>query len=397
MTLPLAPHLDIDYLWIDSDAQLQTACRQLSEASAIAVDTEFMRTNTFYPKAALFQLYDGTHCYLVDPLAITDFSPLVELLTNPEVVKVFHACSEDLEVFQCFLNCLPEPLVDTQIAAALLPHGSSTSYASMVETVLGHQLEKGETRSDWLRRPLEERQLHYAAQDVVYLLDIYQQLVEELKAAGRLDWLREECESLLAAARKPAGLDDFYPRIKLAWKLRPQELLVLKELSHWREVQARERDLPRNFVVHERTLWDVARKQPRSINALRAMDGMDGRTLRRWGDALLDLVAKAQDLGPGHYPEPLPAPLPLAQRKLGKALKACAAEKAEALQLAPDILVKKADFEYIIRSGMYDGSYSLPPRLQGWRRPIIGDALIQLAETLSADAPEESDERGTGQ
>lgn len=389
MTLLSAPHLDIDHLWIDSNTQLRDCCRQLSLAPAIAVDTEFMRTNTFYPKAALFQLYDGTNCYLVDPLPITDFSPLVELLINPEVVKVFHACSEDLEVFQHFLNCLPEPLVDTQIAAALLPHGSSASYASMVETVLGHQLDKGETRSDWLRRPLAERQLHYAAQDVVYLLDIYHHLMHELEQLGRRSWLQEECEALLASARNPAGLDDFYPRIKSAWKLRPQELLVLKELSHWREVQARELDMPRNHVVHERTLWDVAKKQPRNINGLRGMDEMHGRTLRRWGDALLEVVARAQALGPEHYPDPLPPPLPLNQRKLSKALRVCAGEKAETLQIAPDMLVRKADFDYLIRSGMDGGSYRLPPRLQGWRRPVIGDALMAMVEELSSSQPEE--------
>lgn len=383
MTSSVVTHPELHHLWIDSNAKLQDCCQQLSRAPAVAVDTEFMRTNTFYPKAALFQLYDGETCYLVDPLAIDDFSPLVDLLTDPEVVKVLHSCSEDLEVFQCFLGCLPEPLVDTQIAAALLPHGSSTSYAGIVELLLGHKLEKGETRSNWLQRPLDQRQLHYAAQDVIYLLPVYHRLVEDLEQAGRLSWLQEDCAALLEAARRPVELDDFYPRIKSAWKLRPQELLVLKELSRWREEQARERDLPRNHVVHERILWELAKRQPRNFHGLKAVDGMDGRTLRRWGNDLLQVVAAAKELGPEHYPERLPGPLPLSQRELGKALKACVAEKAEALELTPDILVKKADFDYIIRSGMNNGSYSLPPRLQGWRRSVIGDDLLAVAEKLN--------------
>jgi ribonuclease D len=161
------PHFDP--VWVASDDGLRTCCEQLSTASRIAVDTEFMRSSTFYPKAALIQLFadevDPQHCYLVDPLAIGDFEPLVKLLTDPSVVKVFHACSEDLEVFSSFLGCVPEPLVDTQIAAGLLGYGPACSYASLVETLLGISLEKGETRSDWLQRPLQSKQLQYAVQD----------------------------------------------------------------------------------------------------------------------------------------------------------------------------------------------------------------------------------------
>lgn len=394
MTSPSFDTLDIDglkveSLWIDNDALLRDCCNQLSQANAIAVDTEFMRTNTFYPKAALFQIFDGQRCYLIDPLAIEDFSPLRALLHDPQVVKVLHACSEDLEVFQSFLDCLPEPLIDTQIAAGLLHHGSSTSYATMVESVLGLKLEKGETRSDWLQRPLDSKQLHYAAQDVVYLLSVYEHLLAELERAGRMEWLKEESEALLAAARTPAPADEFYLRIKSAWKLRPQELMVLKELSTWREEQARNHDKPRNHIVHERVLWEVARRQPRNMNSLKVIEDMDHRTLRRWGQDLLTIIAQAQDLGAEHYPEALPPPLPLTQRKLGKALKGCVADTAEALQISADILVRKADFEHIVRSGMQGGTYSLPKRLQGWRRPVIGDKLLALAEQMSQRQPEE--------
>lgn len=401
MTSP-SSHLDIDgieitSLWIDSDAQLQDCCRQLSQAKAIAVDTEFMRTNTFYPKAALFQIFDGQNCYLIDPLAVEDFSPLRALFSNPEVVKVFHACSEDLEVFQCFLDCLPHPLVDTQIAAGLLHHGSSTSYAGMVESVLELKLEKGETRSDWLRRPLESTQLHYAAQDVVYLLAVYEHLMAELTAAGRLDWLHEESEALLTTARNPAPAEDFYLRIKSAWKLRPQELLVLKELSTWREEQARNRDKPRNHVVHERVLWELAKRQPRNQSGLKNIEGMDPRTQRRWGEDLLTIIAQAQELGPEHYPAPLPPPLPITQRRLVKALKTCVADTAEALKLAPDALVRKADFEHIVRSGMKDGNYTLPKRLLGWRRSVIGEPLLAVARQVSQSQPEDESSAGTSE
>jgi ribonuclease D len=373
-------------VWIATDEQLKVCCQRLRGATRIAVDTEFMRSHTFYPKAALFQLA-GEHtasegCYLIDPLSITDFAPLIELLNDPGIVKIFHACSEDLEVFNTLLGCVPAPLVDTQIAAGLLGHGASLSYAALVESLLGIKLEKGETRSDWLQRPLQIQQLHYAVQDVVNLLPLYDRLNEALEQAGRLAWLREDCEVLVAGAQMPQNLDAYYLRIKSAWKLSEQQLATLRQLSHWRERRARQRDMPRNHVLHERVLWSLAKQQPQTVAALRSVEGLEVRKIKRLGEELLEVIEQARALPVQSYPPPLPAPLTIAQRTLVKALKEIVEEKATSLRIPPEVLVKKADYDFIVRSGMQGGRYHLPERLQGWRRAVVGESLLQVASDI---------------
>lgn len=393
------PH--IDPVWIATNEQLRDCCQILRGASQIAVDTEFMRSSTFYPKAALFQMFAGEQgggkCYLIDPLPISDFSPLVELFTDPAVVKVFHSCSEDLEVFNTFLACVPDPLVDTQIAAGLLDYGSSSSYAALVETVLDVKLEKGETRSDWLQRPLQAKQLQYAVQDVVYLLPLYQRLIEELEEATRLPWLREDCELLVANAKTPQDLHAYFPRIKSAWKLNQQELAILRQLSHWREQAARELDMPRNHVLHERVLWAMAKTQPQTLEVLTSVEGMEPRKAKRFGKVLLGVIEQARTLQASDYPQRLPAPLPIDQRELVNALKEAVAEKARDLQVVPEVLAKKADYEFIVRSGMGEGDYALPQRLQGWRLLVVGETLLQVAEDMAHGKLVHCDEPNSGE
>lgn len=380
------PHFD--HVWIASNEALRACCEQLSRVSRIAVDTEFMRSSTFFPKAALFQLFsdeaDPQHCYLIDPLAISDFEPLVKLLTDARIVKIFHACSEDLEVFTSFLACVPEPLVDTQLAAGLLSHGPSCSYAALVEAVLGVKLEKGETRSDWLQRPLQSKQIQYAVQDVVYLPALYDALISALTESERRSWACEDCDLLVANAKSPQDLQAFYLRIKSAWKLNSAQLGVLRELSYWREQRARERDMPRNHVVHERVMWNLAKYQPQDVESLKRIEEMDQRTLKRFSKELLEVIARASALPPESLPSPLPAPLPIGARDLMKALKKAVSDKAAALNLSPEVLVRKADFEFIVRSGMEGGEYCLPERLQGWRRQVIGEDLLQVARSAAA-------------
>lgn len=384
----------IDPTWIATNEQLRDCCDLLRNAKQIAVDTEFMRSTTFYPKAALVQMFAGEagggKCFLVDPLPISDFAPLVELFTDPSVVKIFHSCSEDLEVFNTFLGCVPDPLVDTQVAAGLLEYGTSSSYAALVETILGVRLEKGETRSDWLQRPLQPKQLEYAVQDVANLLPLYEAILAELEQVTRVAWLWEDCELLVTNAKAPQDLHAFYPRIKSAWKLNRQQLAVLRQLSHWREEQARERDLPRNHVLHERVLWGLAKQQPRDLDSLKSIEGMEPRKVKSYGSELLELIERAWLFNAEDHPPALPAPLPSAQRDLMKALKESVEEAAKGLQVYPEVLAKKADYEFIVRSGMAGDDYCLPERLQGWRRTIVGETLLQIATDLARKAQDAS-------
>jgi ribonuclease D len=199
---------------IESDAALRAALSQLDDGGAVAVDTEFMRRNTFYPQVALVQLCFGDKALLVDPLAIQDTSVLVELLTNPQIIKVLHSASEDLEVFQRWLGVVPEPLFDSQRAAALLDMGFGLGYSSLVKLICDVDLPKGETRSDWLQRPLTASQCEYAAQDVAWLLPVWRHLQARCDEQGKTDWVLADGRDAIASFR--AASYDYTKRIKTA-------------------------------------------------------------------------------------------------------------------------------------------------------------------------------------
>lgn len=212
--------------YIDSNETLARFCLQWKRCDMLALDTEFIRTDTFYPKGALLQVSDGKGAFLIDPLTIDDFSPLVNLLVDESIVKVVHSCSEDLEVFDRLFSVLPSPLFDTQIAASMVGYGFSVGYQALTEKMLGIHVAKGETRSNWLQRPLTESQIHYAALDVVYLADMYQILVDSLTAKGRLHWLLDDCRQLVNVDTDQQKINSYYKKVKSAWKLTAQELTL---------------------------------------------------------------------------------------------------------------------------------------------------------------------------
>ncbi|GAB1261865.1 ribonuclease D [Aurantivibrio plasticivorans] len=370
----------LPHTWVATTDELVDCCNQLSKSDVIAIDTEFMRTDTFYPIAALIQIADDKQCYLIDPTTIHECVALVDLLTNPKTVKLIHACSEDLEVFKCALGCVPSPIIDTQIAAALAGYGASLGYANLVNQVLGIELEKGETRSDWLQRPLTERQIHYAIQDVEYLLTVWRKLASELEAKGRMGWLEEDCKKIEQLASQPDDIDGYYKRIKSAWKLSTSQLNVLSVLSAWREKAAREENIPRNHLVHERALYDVAKIQPSTPAALKQIQGLGQSKVRKYGDAILACIEKASHISEEDRPSPLPSPLPVSARDKIKVFKQLIAGKAEALGVQPELLMRKVDYEALVRSGMQGGEYTLPNSLSSWRKALFGDDILTIAK-----------------
>lgn len=366
-------------IWVTETAELERLCERWSQQAAIAVDTEFMRSTTFFPIAALFQVGDGQGCYLLDPLTIDDFSAFTAIMTNPEVTKVLHSCSEDMEVFQTFLGITPSPVFDTQLAAAIAGKGFSLGYARLVEVMLGMEVPKSETRSDWLQRPLSQPQLQYAALDVAYLLVVYGLLLKQLKESDRLSWVEADCADLVAQAEQGTDYDQMYLKIKSAWKLNRPQLATLQALTAWREEQARERDIPRNRLIKERALWDMARYQPTELKQIAGLEGMTARTLNADGEHLLAIIAEQRQKPVAECPERLPKPLPPEQGDLMKALKQYTRETADKLVIAPEVLVRKKDYEDLIRSGMENRDYSLNDRLSGWRREVVGQGLLEIA------------------
>ena len=367
-------------VWIAQDAELSDLCARLCQQAAIAIDTEFMRTDTFYPIAGLIQVGDGTRAYLIDPLAITDFSPLRKLLLDESVVKVLHSCSEDLEVFERLLGEVPSPIFDTQIAAAFAGFGFSLGYAALVKTVLDTDVPKDETRSDWLQRPLSASQIKYAALDVAHMLIVYGKLLQILKASERLAWVRSDCADLVVNARKPDNFNEAYQKVGFAWKLRPPELAVLRALCHWRETESRALDIPRNRLIKEPALFEMARKQPQDMAHLQRIEDIPSRTLRNHAETLFDIIRTSAAIPASDWPARLDAPLAPHEAPLMKALRAFVRETAEALNLPPGLLMRKKEYEAIVRSGMKGGEYCLPERLLGWRYDLIGKGLLQIAQ-----------------
>lgn len=378
-----------DPIWIDDNKALAELCERWSQQAAIAVDTEFMRSETFYPIAGLLQIGDGKGCYLIDPLTITDVEPLKALLVNENVTKVLHSCSEDLEMFDKWLGLIPSPLFDTQIAAAFAGLGYGLGYANLVKAVLGIEIPKNETRSDWLARPLSVSQLNYAALDVAHMLIVYGKILQIIKDTERMDWVKQDCADLVAKARAPVDFSDAYQKVGFAFKLRSNELAILKTLSLWRESEARARDIPRNRLIKESCMWEVARKKPTTLNQLSHCGEIPQRTLKADGEHILAMVAGALASDPATFPDRVEPPLAQSQGPLMKALKAFVREQAEAVNIPSEILIRKKEYEHIVRSGLKGGSYQLPERLKGWRYPIIGKGLIHLAETFVSSAEAE--------
>jgi ribonuclease D len=362
-------------VWVDTDAQLAELCDLWRQQPLLALDTEFQRTDTFYPIPGLFQVAADGVCYLIDPLAIKDFSPFIALLTDPGVLKLLHACSEDLELFRHFLGVVPEPLFDTQLACSFAGMGLSIGYQRLLDELLGVEVSKGETRSDWLQRPLTESQTHYAALDVVYLPVIYALISERL--GEKIHWVEEECRRLVAESvdKDPEGIL-YYQKFKQAWKLKPAELAILQALSAWREQQARARDMPRNFLLRNATVLDLVYRTPATMKELSGISEIRGRTLSKDGQTLLEIVTAARELTPQQYPPEIERPLPSSWNKKLKMLKAFIREQGESLLVAPELLVRKRELESLVRSGLNGAAFQLPPGLKGWREPIIGEQLL---------------------
>lgn len=362
--------LNVAPILLRSNRELAEAVADWRAAPLLALDTEFVRETTFHPIAGLVQIGDGRRQFLLDPLAIDDWSPLQGLIADARP-KILHAPSEDLELFHRLIGAAPAPLFDTQVGAALAGWGFGLGYQALVQQQLGVTVGKEQTRSNWLARPLSSEQCHYAALDVALLPLLFERLQERLAALGRLDWWREEGERALAAASQEVPPECYYRRLGGGWKLRGEQLAALRALCAWREIEARVRNVPRGHIVKDADMLEIARLLPRNNAEL-------GRALpppkvRSEGAALLRLVAEARDVPPADWPEPLPPPLPREWGRRLQALRDAVAARATALELPPELLVRRRDLEELLRSG------TLPPHLAaGWRRAVIGDELLEL-------------------
>ena len=375
----------MQYLYIDTPSALREYCEHAATKRAVAVDTEFVRTRTFYPQLGLVQLFEGEQAALVDVIAIDDCSSLVALLTNPNVVKVLHAPSEDLEAFQHAFSMYPTPMFDTQTAAQLLGIGNTMGYGRMVEALLEVSLEKGESRTDWLRRPLSPEQLSYAADDVIYLLPCYEQLTERL-TPHQARIVRDEMALLIDRKSAVMPPEFAYLGFKNTWKLAPRNLYVLKELAAWRLRYAREHDVTVNFVTRELGLFEIARDLPKHKGALFHMDLLAPQEARKHHAVFLDIVHTALALSDAELPDAVPR---LTDRngfkKLSAEIKAHCQPLADQLGLDITFVASKRQISQLISyywTAMDEtrAQELQPELLTYWRGEALADKLLPLLQ-----------------
>ena len=357
---------------ITTDADLAAACGRWSAAGVIGVDTEFFRERTYYPLPALVQVADRDGVVLVDPLGMSDFTPLADLLTASSVVTLMHACGEDLDVLELLTGAPPGRIFDTQLAGAFAGHGFSLSYRGLVDALLGVVLDKGETRSDWRRRPLSPAQLRYAALDVEYLLPVHRRLSRELAALGRADWLEEELEHQRRARAEDKQPEAAYVKIRRRARLSPVRHAVLRALSQWRETEARARDIPRRHLLTDEVLIALAKAPALDAVSLGQIQGVSERAAARYGRAITACIETARRQGPAD-PDSAVDLRPYAG--IFERLKQIVRRVADTLNLPPELLASRRGLEALVISVLKNGS-DLPREFQGWRFDVITTSLL---------------------
>jgi ribonuclease D len=335
---------------------------------AIALDTEFVRERTYYPRLCLVQAACGGDIVLVDVLAIADGGALAPLLVDPGRAKVAHAARQDIEALLPVTGTPVAPVFDTQQAAALLGFPAQVGYAELVRQLLGIELSKGHARTDWARRPLTPEQLAYAADDVRYLPELAAVLAERLVAAGRRPWLDEEAAALSDLALYRVEPEDAWRRLKGLERLDAAGFAAARALAAWRERRAMSRDLPRGWILPDSAIYALAEARPRTREALARIDAVPGGTAARAADALLEAVAapaepgaRAADGGGRPGPE---------QVRLQKVLQKRLGQIASDLGIQPEILATRRELAALAR-----GERDVPV-LAGWRRGAVGERLL---------------------
>jgi ribonuclease D len=363
-----------------TDSQtLADLCSRLAKSPYVAVDTEFMRENSYWPELCLIQIADDNEAAAIDPKAAgIDMTPLLDLMVeNRDVLKVFHAGGQDLEIIHNLTGKTPYPLFDTQIAAMALGMGEQVGYSNLVESWTGVKLDKGARFTDWARRPLDKRQIDYAIGDVTYLIQIFPKLLDKLKRTGRGDWLDQEMERLGDPSSYVNEPDQAWKRVKVPSR-RPEVLGRLKALAAWREREAQGKDLPRGRIMKDETLADVASHPPREQRDLAKVRGLS----QSWAGN--DIGARLMDALEAATPMPEDEMPAREDRKpgLGKdgalvadLLKLLLKIRAKETDVAPRLIARADDLE-LLAAGRREGLSIL----DGWRYEQFGRDAVDLVE-----------------
>ncbi|QWF71727.1 ribonuclease D [Methylomonas paludis] len=359
--------------YINTSAQLPALCEAISQQPWIALDTEFLREKTYYPKFCLLQIASPDWVACVDPIAITDLQPLLDAIYNPQIVKVLHACRQDLEIFYQLTGKIPGPIFDTQIAAPLLGFQENPGYAMLVSSFLNVNLNKAHTRTDWSERPLSADQVQYAADDVIYLCKIYTLMSEQLEKLGRRDWLNSDFQLLNDPELYQMSPENAWLRIRGKNKLTGKQLSILQALSEWRERTAQAENKPRNWLLQDDFLLELAKLQPVTLAELAKIRNINERTVSRYGKIVCELIDAARQRPPKPLNE---KDRPIKKTQQHEAvldvLSSVVRVRAEENSLNPVILASRKDLEQLL----FEEEDCL--LLQGWRYNMAGRELQGL-------------------
>jgi ribonuclease D len=361
---------------ISTTEQLTDACARLARHPVITVDTEFLRETTFYPLLCVVQLASADEAVVVDALATgIDLAPLFALMADENVLKVFHAARQDIEIFWHRARIVPHPIFDTQVAAMVLGYGDSIAYDQLVERITGHRPDKTHRFTDWSRRPLTQEQMHYAISDVTHLRDVFAALDADLKKRSRSDWVSEEMEVLTSPNTYDVHPERAWERLKTRVR-KPKELAVLMEVAAWREQEAQSRDVPRSRVLKDDAVGDVATHAPTSLEKLATLRSLPkGFDRSKWG---AEIVAAVQR-GLARDPQTLPKLDKPRNNSNGTAivelLKVLLRMTSERHAVAAKVIATVDDLEQIATDDNADVG-----ALRGWRRELFGEAALALKQ-----------------
>lgn len=366
-----------DLLYIVDQPALNDFCAGLRGVSWLALDTEFIREQTYYPQLCLIQIASADRVACIDPLALPSLDPLLDLLYDPAITKVLHAAQQDLEIFYHLRGAVPTPVFDTQLAALVLGYGSQIGYAALVQQLLGVELDKTHTRANWRHRPLAPEWLAYAAADVRYLRELYPRQQAALAARGWLDALAEDFAALAVPDRYRLQPWEAWRRIREHNRLRGVQRAVLRTLAAWREERASTHDRPRRWILDDAALLELARRMPKTPDELSRIRGLPATTVQRQGETLLARIATARAEPPEQWPVRTARShvSPEQAAKVDEMLRLIAA-RADHNRIPSQCLADRWDVEKLLL-----GEDSL--LLHGWRAAVVGQELLAR---LTADS-----------
>jgi len=357
---------------IQNDSDLALACRRWAKVRVVGIDTEFVRERTYHPQPGLVQVADSGGPILIDPLAISDFDPFRELVANDAIIKLMHASDEDIDVLEILTGVTPENIYDIQLASAFAGYGYTLSYQNLVSLLFGVVLEKQQTRSDWLQRPLNPEQIRYAELDVTYLLPAYETLTKELRTRNRTHWFKEELNLRDQARKKSKQTANAYLKIGKHNSLPPMDHAVLRALSQWREQQAAVRNMPRRHLLSDEVLVELASESPLTSASLDSIRGLSRSVLNRYKQQLLSCIRQAVKEGPSAYDSPINLNT---YKDTIRRLQEHVKRKAVSYGLPPELIATRRSIKRLLAKVIRtDGD--VPLEFQGWRFDVITTTLL---------------------